>query len=145
MKDSLGALVTALQQAVNQAGEQLRAQQLEILNRYFDEDNRPLYVKLRLPRLGMNGELEHAEVEVPRLSLVPMGTMCMDEVELDFSVRLCGLEKEGRVGGPRQILIESPGSFTAEKDRAHIRIKFKGGEPPEAVMKLNDTLLNIIP
>lgn len=146
MKNTLDALVAALQQAVNRAGEQLRNQQLQMLNNYFDEKNEPLYVKLRLPRLSVtDGALEHVDVEVPKLSLVPMGSLRMDEVDLDFFVRLCGLQSGGIDDGEKQLLVDLPGAFTAEKDRVRVRIKFKGGEPPEAVLKLNETLLNIIP
>lgn len=141
---TLDALVTALQQAVNRAGDALRAQQLQTLSGYFDEKNEPLYVKLRLPRFSaISGELEHVEVEVPRLSLVPMGTMQLDEAEMDFTVRLCGLQKGA--DEIQQMVVDLPGSLTSERDCARIHIKFKGGDPPEAVMKLNDTLLNIIP
>ena len=115
--------------------------QLRMLSEYFDPDNRPLYVKLRLPRLPEGGgPLEHVEVEVPRLSLVQMGTVALDEVELDFPLRLHGVEEEGQ-----QLLVEFPGSALADESCARVRVRFKGGNPPEAVMKLNDTLMSIIP
>ena len=105
MQNTLGTLIEALQQAVDRAQEQLQAYQLRMLSEYFDPDNRPLYVKLRLPRLPEGGgPLEHVEVEVPRLSLVQMGTVALDEVELDFPLRLHGVEEEGQ-----QLLVEFPG------------------------------------
>ena len=55
-------------------------------------------------------------------------------------------EMKTRVGDePRQLLVEFPGSSLADESCARVRVRFKGGEPPEAVMKINDTLLNIIP
>lgn len=45
----------------------------------------------------------------------------------------------------RQLMVEFPGSSLADESCARVRVRFKGGEPPEAVMKLNDTLLQIIP
>ena len=141
MQNTLGTLIEALQQAVDRAQEQLQAYQLRMLSEYFDPDNRPLYVKLRLPRLPEGGgPLEHVEVEVPRLSLVQMGTVALDEVELDFPLRLHGAEEEGQ-----QLLVEFPGSALADESCARVRVRFKGGNPPEAVMKLNDTLMSIIP
>ena len=79
-------------------------------------------------------------MEVPRLSLVQMGTVALDEVELDFPLRLHGVEEEGQ-----QLLVEFPGSALADESCARVRVRFKGGNPPEAVMKLNDTLMSIIP
>ena len=79
-------------------------------------------------------------MEVPRLSLVQMGTVTLDEVELNFPLRLHGVEEKGR-----QLLVEFPGSALADESCARVRVRFKGGNPPEAVMKLNDTLMSIIP
>lgn len=141
MQNTLGTLMEALQQAVDRAQEQLQSYQLRMLSEYFDTDNQPFYVKLRLPRLPEGGgPLEHTEVEVPRLSLVQMGTISLDEVEMEFPLRLHGVAEE-----PRQLLVEFPGSSLADESCARVRVRFKGGKPPEAVMKINDTLLNIIP
>lgn len=150
MQNSLGALVEAFQQAVDRAQEQLQAYQLRMLQTYFDEDNRPLYVRLRLPRLAENGKgengngIEHLEVEVPRLSLVKMGTVLLDELEIDFPLRLQELIN-GAEEKASELMVEFPGSIQEKEKCAHVRIRFKNGEPPEAVMKLNDTLLSIIP
>lgn len=150
MQNTLGALVEALQQAVDRAQEQLQAYQLRMLREYFDEENRPLYVHLRLPRLAEDGKgeggngIEHLEVEVPRLSLVKMGTVFLDELEIDFPLRLQEITEDvGQDAG--QLLVEFPGSFQETENCAHVRVRFKSDEPPEAVMKLNDTLLSIIP
>lgn len=141
MQNSLGALVEALQQAMDRAQEQLQAYQLRMLREYFDEENRPLYVHLRLPRLTEDGRgVEHLEVDVPRLSLVKMGTVLLDELEIDFPLRLREVTEDAG-----QLLVEFPGSTQEAKGCAHVRVRFKSGEPPEAVMKLNDTLLNILP
>lgn len=141
MQNTLGTLMEALQQAVGRAQEQLQSCQLRTLSEYFDENNEPLYVKLRLPRIPADGgPLEHIEVEVPRLSLVRMGMVALDEVELDFPLRLKALEEK-----EKQLLLELPGTTSDGEDCARIRVRFKGGEPPEAVMKLNDTLIKLIP
>lgn len=150
MQNTLGDLVEALQQAVDRAQEQLQAYQLRMLQEYFDEENRPLYVRLRLPRLvgegkGEDGKgVEHLEVDVPRISLVKMGTVLLDELEVNFPLRFQELTKEEGQDAS-QLMVEFPGSIQQTEDCAHVRIRFKSGEPPEAVMKLNDTLLTIIP
>lgn len=141
MQDSLSALVEALQQSVNRAQEQMQAYQLRMLQEYFDEENRPLYVHLRLPRLSADGKgLEYLEVDVPRLSLVKMGTVCLDELEIDFPLRIQEIVKDDG-----QLLVEFPGSIQNSEECAHVHVRFKSGEPPEAVMKLNDKFLSIIP
>jgi len=141
MENTLGDLLAALQQAVDRAQEQLQDYQLRMFSEYFDEENRPIYVKLRLPRIPENGgPLEHVEVEVPRVSLAPMGTIALDELEMDFPLRLQALKEEAG-----QLMVELPGTVTLSEDCARVKVRFKGGEPPEAVMKLNDTLLRIIP
>lgn len=141
MQNTLGTLMEALQQAVDRAQEQLQTYQLRMLSEYFDPDNQPLYIKLRLPRMPeTGGPLEHMEVEVPRLSLVQMGTIALDEVEIDFPLRLHGVEEEAG-----RLLVEFPGASTVDESCARVRVRFKGGDPPEAVMKINDTLMNIIP
>lgn len=150
MQNTLGDLVEALQQAVDRAQEQLQAYQLRMLQEYFDEENKPLYVHLRLPRLvgegkGEDGKgVEHLEVDVPRISLVKMGTVLLDELEVNFPLRFQELTKEEGQDAS-QLMVEFPGSIQQTEDCAHVRIRFKSGEPPEAVMKLNDTLLTIIP
>lgn len=141
MKNTLGTLMEAMQQAVSRAQEQLQSCQLKMLSEYFDENNEPLYVALRLPRIPADGSPpEHVEVEVPRISLVQMGVMALDEVELDFPLRLNALQEK-----EKQLLVELPGAAPDGEDCARIRVRFKGGEPPEAVMKLNDTLIKLIP
>lgn len=141
MQSSLETLMKAFQQAVDRAQEQLQAYQLRMLREYFDEENRPLYIHLRLPRLAEDGRgLEHLEVDVPRLSLVKMGAVCLDELEIDFPLRFQEITEDAG-----QLLVEFPGSVQDAADCAHVHIRFKSGEPSEAVMKLNDTFLSIIP
>jgi len=141
MQNTLGGLIEALQQAVDRAQEQLQSYQLRMLSEYFDGENQPLYVKLRLPRIPAGGgPLEHIEVEVPRISLVQMGTVTLDELEMDFPLRMQELSED-----ERQLLVDLPGSALSDEGCARVKIRFKGGEPPEAVMKLNDTLLKVIP
>jgi len=141
MEDTLGNLIEAFQQAVDRAQEQLQSYQLRMLREYFDEENRPLYVHLRLPRPSADGTtLEYVDVDVPRISLVKLGAVALDEMEMDFFLRLQNLDKDAQ-----QLLVELPGSGQAAEGCAHVRIRFQNGEPPEAVMKLNDTLLSIIP
>ncbi len=141
MQNTLGSLIEALQQAVDRAQEQLQSYQLRMLSEYFDEENQPHYVKLRLPRIPAGGgPLEHIEVEVPRISLVHMGTVTLDELEMDFPLRMQELKDD-----ENQLLVDLPGSALSDEDCARVKIRFKGGDPPEAVMKLNDTLMRIIP
>lgn len=145
MQNSLGDLVEALQQAVGRAQEQVQSYHLQMLKEYFDEDNRPHYIRMQLPRLAEDGKgLDHLDVDIPRLSLVKMGMIHLDEVEIDFPLRFQKLTKDAEQDAS-QLLVEFPGSLQGTEGCAHVRVRFKGGEAPEAVMKLNDTLLSIIP
>lgn len=143
MKGSLEALVAAVELAIDRAAAQLDAQQLRRLRDYFDENDQPVYLPLRLPYLDPStGELLHREVQVPRLCLAPLGFMQMEELELELPLSLEGLAESG---APEALLVELTPVEGQSENGARMRLRFKGGESPQALMKLNDLLTRIIP
>ncbi len=145
MRADLDTLIKALQNAVNLAGEQLRQSHMKLLEEYFTPDGKPVCVSLRLPRFSpLGGGVEYAEVSVPKLALVPMGMMALDSADLEFWVKLSDLKNaEGTETASVQIELESKPK--SETDGIHLQLHFRRSEPPEALMKVNDTLTRIVP
>ncbi len=86
---TLNDLVEAIADAVIQAQDQVERYQTSLLRSYFDKDNRPRYVRLRVPSLR-EGADAHAEEElvVPVLALVGATRLAIKELEVSTTVTL---------------------------------------------------------
>ncbi len=144
MSTDLHQLVAALHQAVDMAGQQLRQRRMELLSEYFQEDGKPICVDLQLPKLSVvDGSLEYVPVKVPRLTLVPLGMLSLSGADIDFWVKLEGLESEAN--GPGSVRVDMMSKPKDEREGIHVQLHFSGDDPPEALMKVNDTLTRIVP
>ena len=86
-----------------------------------------------------DGKMIEKEVKVPMYTLAQHQSMKIDELEITFCVNLEDLQDQETVA-------HGFGIFKKESDsRAKIRMSFKGGEPAEGIMKINDSLVKTIP
>ena len=99
-------------------------------------------------------------LRVPILSLVPMSSIKIDNMTMEFEVGLKGfMEDEPKPTtsrytpsdpeahhGPVHLDLGgiSGGFFGGKKPSAKVKIEFKAGEPSEAIMRINDHLIKSI-
>ena len=124
-----------LQQAVNSAQELLEVQQLNSINKFFDETGSALTKEI----CASNGKV----MNVPILSLVPQNTLIMDEVEIEFDTKLESVNKMQMASkeflseiNNAQIQLGIAGK--KEEGLVHVKVIFKSTEVPEGVCKLID-------
>ncbi|KPC52584.1 DUF2589 domain-containing protein [Amantichitinum ursilacus] len=96
---TLKDLLAALSGAVIGAQDQIEQHQLANLSGYFDEDNRPRSVQVRLPSMTPGAdEGEEDFYRAPLLALVPANPLQIREVEIEFDVELGELGNEPQTG-----------------------------------------------
>lgn len=160
-RDLIGSIQEAFL-AVNELSEQ---QHLEMLGKYFDEDDKPKTMQVKYPIFGDNGEITYKELEIPLLCLVPVSSLKINEIDIDFKVKLSGkvrLSQENRrkdffdkadglmqVSAPQEA--DDSLGFVPEYRKskngsyADISLKFKAEEAPEGLLRIRDELIKILP
>ena len=82
---SLNDLIEALANAVIEAQDRIEQHQISNISRYFDEDNRPISVDVKLPSLDPGAdEDEDVDYRVPLLALVSSNPLRIKDVEISF-------------------------------------------------------------
>ena len=143
----LSKLFAALHEAVSEATEVARNHSLSYLKKdYFEEELDsegektgvwiPKMVKMKLP-VVRDGKLENQEVSIPLYSLAKHQSLCMDELKISLNVELRDV-KEG-------VLVSLSHKWFSEPTKAQVEMTFKGQDPPEGIMKINDRLVKTIP
>lgn len=86
---SLHHLIQSIAGAVAEAQDKIHRYQISAISQYFDADNRPVGVDVRLPSLAHDAEEgEERIVRVPLLSLVGMKPLAVKDMEITFEVGL---------------------------------------------------------
>lgn len=162
-------LIRAIQQAFIGANAMAENQHLQKISTYFDEDGFARTVKLNVPYFDSNGNVAYKELSVPEISLVPISSLKLDEVSVEFNVRLYGkvnlkTDEDNADGnmvmGARKSDAERHsyknstflgyfphgGIFHNKKDKnfAHIKLKFTTDNPPEGLMKICDQFVKVM-
>ena len=95
----LNLLIQSITGAVAEAQEKIQRDQVAAVRKYFDEDNRPLSIDVRLPSHAADaGEGEERLVRVPLLALVGPRLLAVKDMEIAFEV---GLRADEAPGAPR--------------------------------------------
>jgi hypothetical protein len=95
----LEGLIEAMAGAVVEAQARIEQAQVAHLGDYFDEDNRPKGVVVRMPSMQTGtGEGDEDLYRVPLLSLVPTASLRIKEVEVAFDAELGALFDPGDAG-----------------------------------------------
>lgn len=63
-------------------------QHLESLQDFLDEDGSPKSIQIKYPYFSENGNVDYRYVDIPALCLVPISTLKLNEVSVDFKVKL---------------------------------------------------------
>ena len=155
---SLNDLIEALANAVIEAQDRIEQHQISNIRRYFDSDNRPVSVHLRIPSLDPKAE-EGAETHyrVPLLALVSNNPLKIKDVEISFDADISEfseLEKEeepkdtkewqGKSDGKAVKVDMGSGLLGKGKKTAHVVMRVEGGEPTEGMARLIHELLKLI-
>ena len=86
---SLHHLIQSIAGAVAEAQDKIQRFQMSTVRQYFDEDNRPVSVDVRLPSQAPDAaEGEERLVRVPLLSLVGSRLLTVKDMQIDFEVGL---------------------------------------------------------
>ena len=141
----LDALVSAIQEAVIRAHETSEQQHVRMMSRFFNSDTgEPETLTLNLPFLNPgDSEIQYKEVLVPTLCLVPFNSIKIKDIEVTAEVEFQGIKSDN---GENKISAKLRGGcFGKKANRAKIKITIEGGDPPEALLKLNDTIVKVLP
>lgn len=88
-QQSLNLLIQSITGAVAEAQEKIQRYQVATVRKYFDDDNRPLSIDVRLPSQAADAsEGEEQLVRVPLLALVAPRLLAVKEMEIVFEVGL---------------------------------------------------------
>jgi hypothetical protein len=112
---------------------------------YFDQDSDgnlvPKTARMTLPHME-DGKLGLKAFDIPLLTLAKHQTITVDEMTMAFDVELRSLDKADKEQG---LLAAMPRGFISRYPTAKVTIKFKGGEPCEGLMLLNDKAHSVLP
>lgn len=165
--ESFSDLIGSIQEAFLAVNELSEQQHIETLAKYFDENEKPKTLSVKYPFFDENGEIAYRELDIPLLCLVPVASLKINEVDINFKVKLSGKIKlkdterrmtylgkrdddmVGAQNGPPQ---EKSGlGFVPEYRRskdgsyADIALKFRAEEAPEGLLRIRDELIKILP
>lgn len=86
---SLHHLIQSIAGAVAEAQDKIHRYQISAISQYFDADNRPVGVDVRLPSMAHDAEEgEERVIRVPLLSLIGMKPLAVKDMEISFDVGL---------------------------------------------------------
>lgn len=147
---SLNDLIESMANAVIEAQDRIEQHQIANIKRYFDSDNRPVSVHLRMPSLDPNAEEEdELRLRVPLLALVSNNPLMIKEVEISFDADIGEFEEPeteedpsktkewGAKGAIKAVKVDMrSGLLRKDRKTAHVVIKVEGGEPTEGMARL---------
>ena len=138
-------LISAIQEAVIRAHESSEEQHIRMMDRFFDsETGEPEIMSINLPYIDPSQEdIQYKEVKVPKICLVPFNSIKIRDIEVTAEVEFQNIKSDN---GERKISAKlRGGGFGRKANKAKIKIRVQGGDPPEALLKLNDTLVKVLP
>ena len=151
----LPGLIEAMAGAVIDAQGRIEKQQLASLSEYFDEDNRPKSIVLRMPSMQPGASIEDEDLyRAPLLPMVSTNTLRIKDVEISFDADLGNLvevqtrlpKDDGRKG-PDWMPDKEPTRPVVQIDTAvsggsrntgsvHVVMRVEGSEPSDGVARL---------
>ncbi len=166
-RENFNDLISSIQDAFLQVNKLSEMQHLDMVKNYFDENNNPICIDVNYPNFDESGSVVYRRVSVPKLCLVPISSLKLNEVSVDFKVKLYGKiklkeyenetneeQKDKKVKNSNHrpkansYLGYIPGSFGIRNDSdnsfASISLKFVSEQPPEGLMRINDELTKIM-
>ena len=167
--ESFSDLIGSIQEAFLAVNELSEKQHVAMLEYYFDEQKRPETMEVNYPYFDESGEIAYKKLDIPLLCLVPISSLKINEVDIDFKVKLSGKVKlkegERRKGSLKKrdddmccAGNEPPEDrgghglgyvpeYRKSKDGSYadISLKFRAEEAPEGLIRIRDELIKILP
>lgn len=147
-KLDLNLLFHGIQDAVLNANGRVHSQHLELMDEFFDEENKPIMIQMNIPTLTNEGTI-YQSLKVPKLTLVPLTSMKVKEVNLDFKVNLSQIinepDQEANNIPPRSQKSNRSKIGESDDNLVNVQIRLEGCEPPEGILKINDYFLKQLP
>ncbi|OWQ83827.1 hypothetical protein CDN99_25515 [Roseateles aquatilis] len=153
-------LIEALAGAVIDAQDRIEQHQITKLAQYFDDDNRPRTVLIRLPSVRPDAPEGSEDLyRAPLLSLVPSNALKIKDVEIRFDVDLgaiaddappdaeatpTGSAWQGVAGGIRKsVQVHTRGPLVGRRSTAHVVLRVEGTEPTDGHARLVNQLTQV--
>lgn len=145
-------LVAAIQKSFLQCSRLAERQHIEMLSGFFDSENKPVSISLSMPQFD-DGKITYKDVSIPKLCLVPISSLKLDGIKVDFKVRLTGEVPLEEKAGENTGTDKKEGSFLGylpggglkrnPEDFANITLQFSSQDPPEGILRIQDELIRV--
>ncbi len=133
-KQTFSDIIRGMQYAVNTAQEILEQHHIQLLNKYFDNNGIPITKQIKIS----NDKI----LDVPLISVINQNSLSIDEMEIEFNVRINSVELKELEDEKNNI---ERSSFTVDftpnensDNKVLVKIKFKTKEKPEGVSRIVD-------
>lgn len=124
----LPGLIEAMAGAVIDAQDRIEKQQLAHLSHYFDQDNRPKSIVMRMPSMQPGAGADDEDLyRAPLLPMVSTNVLRIKDVEISFDADLGNLVEIRTPAGPAGNIPHGPG-WSA------------GDEPPRPVVQVDTAI-----
>lgn len=167
--ESFDGLISSIQEAFLSVNRMAENQHIESLEEFLDDDGSPKTVRVKYPFFNESGDVDYRFVDIPALCLVPISTLKLSEVSVDFKVKLSAeisLKRDEEEEVPQE---EQPSQNAAPVRRvrfkrranrmgfipgfrqkqddsyANITLKFTAEEAPEGMLRIRDEMIKILP
>lgn len=165
--ESFDGLISSIQEAFLSVNRMAENQHIESLEEFLDDDGSPKTVRVKYPFFNDDGDVDYRFVDIPALCLVPISTLKLSEVSVDFKVKLSAEislkrdeeeiqeEQPSQNAAPvRRMRLKRranrmgfiPGFKQKQDDGyANITLKFTAEEAPEGMLRIRDEMIKILP
>lgn len=173
--ESFDGLISSIQEAFLSVNRMAENQHIESLEEFLDDDGSPKTVRVKYPFFNDDGDVDYRFVDIPALCLVPISTLKLSEVSVDFKVKLSAEislkkdddEKENAVQTTPPAVTQTVAPNTARRrwfkrsrarmgfipgfrqkqddSYANITLKFTAEEAPEGMLRIRDEMIKILP
>jgi len=167
--NKLTDLLAGIQSAVADTMQQIEMQHTNMLKKYFDidESGNHITAKTVAVEIPARNQLKSATeiINVPLVSLVPIRSLKIDEIMLEFEARISainiaedekksknikineglgtGYQLSNKIAPEIMIEMKKP-SFGSSTTPIKISIRFKDSDPPEGIVRVSEHILNQI-
>lgn len=166
--ESFDGLISSIQEAFLSVNRMAENQHIESLEEFLDDDGSPKTVRVKYPFFNESGDVDYRFVDIPALCLVPISTLKLSEVSVDFKVKLSAeisLKRDEEEEAQEEQLSQNaapvrrmrlkrrtnrmgfiPGFMQKQDDSyANITLKFTAEEAPEGMLRIRDEMIKILP
>ena len=173
--ESFDGLISSIQEAFLSVNRMAENQHLESLEEFLEDDGTPKTMRVKYPFFNELCDVDYRYVDIPALCLIPISTLKLREVRVDFKVKLSAeisLKRDDDENENAAQTTPSTGTqsvaastvrrrwfkrsrarmgfipgFRQKRDDsyANITLKFVAEEAPEGMLRIRDEMIKILP